>query len=148
MDQTTFWSLIDRIDRGALNAGDEDAAVAPLIDELSRCPEQEMHEFEDILAQQLYDLDGHIYAEAADESGPSGDAFLYARCYVVGCGRDHYDAVKANPTLMPKSLDQWCESLLYVASRAWAAATGNNEEDWEHFTGVSYETGSNKAKWK
>ena len=74
MDQTTFWSLIERIDRGALESGDEDVAVAPLIDELSRSPEPKMHEFEDMLAQHLYDLDGQIYAEAADESGPSGDA--------------------------------------------------------------------------
>jgi hypothetical protein len=95
----------------------------------------------------LYDLDGEVYADHAGESGESGDAFLYARCYVVAKGKQHYESVKADPTMMPKSLDQWCEALLNVASKAWAIATGKDEEDWDHDSPLSYETGSNKANW-
>jgi hypothetical protein len=48
---------------------------------------------------------------------------------------------------MPQSLDEWCEALLYVAPRAWASKTGRDEENWGFQASVSYETGSNSAKW-
>ena len=147
MDQSEFWRLIGKIDRSALRDGDDDGAVEPLIEALAEYPEPEIKEFESILAQCLYDIDGENYADQAGESGQSGDGFLYARCYVVARGKKHYDAVKADPAKMPKSLDEWCESLLYVAQRAWAAATGEDEESWDHDAPVSYETGCNKANW-
>lgn len=147
MDQSTFWRLIGKIDRDALSDGDEEGAVEPLIEALAEHAEGEIKEFENILAQCLYDLDGRAYADQAGESGQSDDGFLYARCYVVARGKKHYDSVKADPTKMPKSLDEWCESLLYVAQQAWVNATGKDEESWDHHAPVSYETGSNKAKW-
>lgn len=48
---------------------------------------------------------------------------------------------------MPQSLDHWCESLLYVAGEAWARKTGSDAADWNRETSVSFETGSNTAKW-
>jgi len=48
------------------------------------------------------------------------------------------------PSLMPKSLDEWLEPLLFVAANAHEEATG---EEWDHITPVSWETGSNKAGW-
>lgn len=148
MDHSSFWRLIAKIDRDALRDGDEEGAVEPLGEALAECSEAEIHAFENILAQCLYDIDGKVYADEAEESGQSDDCFLYARCYVVAQGKQHYEAVKADPTKMPKSLDHWCESLLYVAQRAWAAATGEDEESWDHQSPVSYETGSNKANWE
>jgi Protein of unknown function (DUF4240) len=147
MDQSAFWRLIGKIDRAALRDGDDEGAVEPLVEALAGCGEADIREFENLLSQCLYDIDGQAYADQAGQSGQSGDGFLYARCYVVAKGRKHYDAVRADPTKMPKSLDEWCESLLYVAPQAWAAATGNDEEAWDHDTPVSYETGSNKANW-
>ena len=147
MDQSNFWRLIAKIDQGALRDGDEEGAVEPLAEALGECSEGDIKEFENILAQCLYDIDGEVYADEAEESGQSGDGFLYARCFVVAQGKQHYDEVKADPTKMPKSLDQWCESLLYVSQRAWAVATGEDEESWDHHAPVSYETGSNKANW-
>jgi hypothetical protein len=147
MDQPTFWRLIGTIDRGALRDGDEEGAVEPLVEALAECSEGDIKEFEDLLAQCLYDLDGQTYADQAGESGQSGDGFLYARCYVVARGKKHYDSVKANPAKMPKSVDEWCESLLSVAQEAWAAATGKGDEEWDHQSPVSYEMGSNKANW-
>lgn len=147
MDQTAFWKLIAKIDRSALRDGDEEGAVEPLVEALAECDEADIRAFENHLTQCLYDIDGQTYADQAGESGRSGDGFLYARCYVVAKGKKHYDALKADPSQMPKSLDEWCEPLLYVAQRAWASATGNNEEAWDHAAPVSYETGSNKANW-
>ncbi len=142
-----FWRLIENVDREALQEGDEDSAVEPLVDALSQLGEADIRDFETILTQCLYDIDGRAYAENAGRSGQSGDGFLYARCYVVANGQTHYDNVKADPTRMPKSLDEWCEALLYVSQRAWANVTGRDEEEWSHNTPLSYETGSNAANW-
>ena len=147
MDQSTFWLLIGKIDRDALRDGDEEGALEPLVEALAEYGEAEIKEFENILAQCLYDIDGRAYADQAGESGRSGDGFLYAACYVVARGKKHYDSVKADPAKMPKSLDEWCEPLLSVAQQAWAAATGNDEESWDHNAPVNYETGSNKVNW-
>jgi Protein of unknown function (DUF4240) len=147
MDRARFWSLITLIDRSALGDGDEEAAIAPLTDALAKLPEAEIAGFAEQLAQVLYDLDGEAFANHAGESGGSGDGFLYARCFVVARGEQHYQRVLADPTAMPQSLDDWCESLLYVPRHAWARVTGGAAEDWDHETSVSYETGSNTAKW-
>lgn len=147
MDRAQFWRLIGVVDRGALGRSDDDAAVQPLIDELAKRHEAEIAAFEEQLAQVLYDLDGEIYAQSSGESGDSDDGFLYARCFVVACGEQNYRRVLENPSAMPQSLDEWCEALLYVASRAWAEKTGRDEEDWAFQASVSYETGSNATKW-
>lgn len=147
MDHPTFWRLIARIDGNALRHGDDESAVEPLVDALSDCTEDEIRGFEDILAASLYQLDGQTYADAAGQSGRSGDGFLYARCYVVARGETHYESVKANPAEMPDSLDEWCEPLLYVAQRAWARSTGNDEEEWDYQPPLNYETGSNRSNW-
>jgi hypothetical protein len=147
MDESAFWRLIGKTDRGALRDGDEVGAVEPLVEALAEYDEAEIKEFENILAQCLYDIDDPAYADEAGESGRSGDGFLYARCYVVAMGKKHYDSVKADPARMPKSLDEWCKSLLYVPQKAWAAATGGEPESWDHVPLVSYETGINKANW-
>jgi hypothetical protein len=147
MDQPVFWHLIARIDRSALRAGDDFGAVEPLIEALAEYSEADIREFENMLAQCLYDIDGRQYADQAGRSGRSGDGFLYARCFVVAMGKDYYETVKSDPSKMPKSLDEWCEPLLCVAQRAWAAATGKDQESWNHRRPVSYETGSNKANW-
>lgn len=130
MTEGEFWSLIALIDRSALESGDEDAAVEPLIDALSGTAEDEIRQFEDRLARLLYDIDGKAYADQAGESGQSDDGFLYVRCYVVASGEQYYKSVTSDPAAMPKSVDQWCESLLYVGGRAWAIATDNDEAAW------------------
>ena len=147
MDTVRFWTLIDLIDREALDAGDEDEAIAPLSDALTELTEREIESFQEHLSQVLYDIDGEDYARESEDSGDSDDGFLYCRCYVVARGRQHYLSVKDNPEAMPKSVDQWCESLLYAAPKAWAEKTSNEPEDWEFSPSVSYETGSNTDLW-
>ena len=66
---------------------------------------------------------------------------------MVASGEAYYQRVLADPTAMPRSLDEWCESLLYAPSRAWAQKTGRDETEWDVETSVSYETGSNAARW-
>lgn len=142
-----FWVCIESIDRNALDDGDEEAAVQPLVEHLATMDVKEIQGFEEHLAQVLYQLDGRRYADNAGQSGKSGDGFLYVRCYVVGRGKEHYERVLADPARMPKSLDQWFESLLYASQNAWSQVTGRAPEEWEYYASVSYETGSNQEGW-
>ena len=144
MDERDFWTLIGLVDRDVLTE-DEDEAVEPLINALAKLPPSDIAGFEEHLAQRLYSLDGRRYAAEAGESSGSDDAFLYARCFVIAQGEAHYRRVLADATLMPKSLDQWCEPLLDVSRIAYEGATGKPAE---FETTVSYETGSNRAQWE
>lgn len=144
MDERTFWQLIDEIDRPALLDGNEDRALEPLRKRLATLSAEDLEGFEEILSWQLFALDGRRYADAAGASGQSDDAFLYARAFVVARGKQFYDAVLADPSKMPKSIDEWCEALLSVAPDAYEATVG---DDWTFSASVSYETGSNRAQW-
>lgn len=147
MDRAEFWKVIALVDGDALASFDEGAAIQPLIAELAKREENEIAGFAEQLAQVLYALDGEIYADNAGESGTSGDGFLYARCFVVATGEQSYQRVLEDPAAMPKSLDEWCEPLLSVARDAWAEKTGRDAQDWPFEESVSYETGSNAARW-
>lgn len=143
MTDSEFWQLIAHIDLKTLEEGDEVAAVRPVQEALTGRSEAELEEFQEILAQKLYAIDGRAYVENAGQSGFSDDGFLYARLYVVAQGREHYEAVRADSTRMPKSIKQWCESLLYTPRYAWANLTGRDVQEWPFEPTVSYESGSN-----
>jgi hypothetical protein len=145
MTDTKFWQLLALIDRSQIGeALDDDAALAPLVEALALEPEAEIRAFHDHLARVLYRLDGELFADEAGESKDSNDGFLYARCFVVAQGRTHYDAVLAQPSKMPKTVDGWFEALLSAPHKAWEQRTG---EQWEYEPEVSWETGSNTTAW-
>jgi uncharacterized protein DUF4240 len=149
VDDATFWGLIDLLDWR--HDGDDDRVLKPVVDRLASLPDAEIGSFHEILAQKLYDLDGRAWAR---ESGTdiwwgepdrlSVDGFLYARSAVVARGVATYDAIRIDPTLMPKNAE--FESLLYVAASAYERKTGLEWEDLDD-TEVSYETFSNEAGW-
>ncbi|PTO66942.1 hypothetical protein CWN99_04765 [Vibrio splendidus] len=147
MSQNEFWKLISLINHEALEECDDEEAVEPIVSVLSSKTEEEISEFQESLSQALYAIDGQKWIQESGESSGSGDGFLYARCYVVAKGYDHYSKVLSNPSLMPKSSEQWAESILYVAGQAWAELTGNDEEDYDREATVSYESFSNVALW-
>ncbi|MDQ1350139.1 MAG: hypothetical protein QG657_440 [Acidobacteriota bacterium] len=142
-----FWSLTESIDLIALGNGHEGDAVAPLIQVLASLPPKEIRSYAEHLAGVLYRLDGENYANHTGDSGRSGDGFLYCRCYVVAKGKAYYQTILSNPSAMPKTIEEWCEPLLYVPAKAWARRTKNNAADWDFETTVSYETGSNLDQW-
>ncbi len=72
------------------------------------------------------------------------DGFLYTRAYVVAMGREYYERVLRDPSSMPKSIEQWCEPLIFAARTVWRNRTG---KDLDYQSGVSFETGSNKSQW-
>ena len=105
----------------------------------------ELEAFEELLAQKLHALDGHPFARGADTAVSMGaDGFLYARCFVVAQGREEYERVLRDPSRMPSSIDDWFEPILYAASQAFEASTG---DEWDYVPSVSYETGSNAEGW-
>jgi Protein of unknown function (DUF4240) len=146
MSEDDFWILIDTIDQATLRKGEgyDREAIQPLVEALSVRSKDELEAFEDHLAQSLFALDGRRFADAAGASSNSDDGFLYARCFVVASGRSAFNRTLADPKGMPKTLDEWCEPLLYAASWAWKKT---RQTEWEYSTSVSYETGSNKALW-
>ena len=147
MHESEFWRLIELIDSEALDGGNENAAIHPLHQALLEKSEEELFAFEEALALRLHAIDGEIFAENAGDSGDSDDGFLYARCYVIAKGREFFEAVEGDPTRMPKSIDLWCESLLYPHREAWAHLTGRDASEWPFWSSVSYETGSNSNLW-
>lgn len=147
MDINEFWKHIDLIDQEALEECDDEEAVKPIVLALSSKSESEIDEFQEHLSQSLYSIDGEKWIEEAGDSSDSSDGFLYARCYVVAKGKEYYLAVLNNPNMMPKSSDQWAESLLYIAGKAWAELTGDDEENYDRESTVSFESFSNAAQW-
>lgn len=147
MDEKVFWEIISLIDQESLEECDDEEAVGPVVTALSSKSEKEIDQFQEFLSQALYAIDGQRWIEESGESSGSGDGFLYARCYVVAKGKEHYLEVLNNPNLMPKSSDNWAESLLYVTGQAWAAVTGNEEGEYDRDSTVSYESFSNKSQW-
>ena len=147
MTEAEFWELIGTVDRSLLEGGDEDGALRPLYEALRGQPEDRLAGFGECLAHALYAIDGKVWAENAGISGTSDDGFLYARCYVVAQGRAFYEAIRCHPERFPKSLDCWCEGLLYEHRRAWAAGAGRDASEWPFETSVSFETGSHQELW-
>jgi len=147
LTKAEFWKLINHIDVKALDKEHEEQAIAPLKAALTTRTEEDLQQFEEHLSQALFSIDGEEYFNAAGDAAGSDDSFLYARCYVVAKGEDFYEMVKSNPTKMPKSISQWCESLLYPHRTAWAELTGRDESEWPFVPSVSYESGSNPSLW-
>ena len=148
MDEATFWSLIDRFD---WSKDEDDDIIEPAVVALALMPDSQIAEFQQTLARKLHALDGRAWAR---ESGPeiwlgepdrvAVDGFLYARALVVANGREFYEAVRADPTTMPKDSD--FEALLMLAADAYDRKTGLEWEELDD-TDVSYETFSNEAGW-
>ena len=147
MDDAQFWSLIDRFD---WSKDEDDDIIEPAVMALALLPDVQIADFQEVLARKLYALDGRAWARESgdvwwgDPDRLSVDGFLYARCLVVANGREFYDAVVADPTLMPKEGD--FEAILMLAADAYDRKTGLEWDEIED-TEVSYETFANEAGW-
>jgi len=151
MNEKAFWQIIDSLN---WQKDKDDDIVAPVVTALSHLPDEDIFQFDDLLAEKLYALDGerfarHIgegsYTDSEDDGGYfSVDNFLYARCCVVASGQEFYEAVLHNPVEMPK--DATFESLLYLPQEAWTMKHGEDSQ-YPHFHEVWYETFSNPEGW-
>jgi hypothetical protein len=145
MHEAEFWRIISLFDWGRKRSED---IVAPAVEALSRFPEEGIFQFEQLLAEKLFALDGEAFAVPlgwGDEKGHfSVDGFLYARCCTVANGKAFYEQVLRNPSRMAKELT--FEPLLYVAEKAHRLKTGSDRFDF--LPTVSYETFSNHDGWQ
>ena len=148
MNESEFWSII-----GMLNwdeAGDDEAVVEPVVEFLSKKSNEEIFQFEELLAQKLYALDTIAHAKEIgddayinDEKYFSVDGFLYSRCVVVANGKELFDHVLNNPTEFPKDME--FEAILYVAQEAYEL---KNDKEWDYVSPTNYETYKNDSGWQ
>ena len=159
MDEQRFWSMIEdawqevegsaaarkKLAQGKLDEeGAMELAQQSLIDfvpalqaSLEQLPQDDLLQFDRILERRLYDIDR---ADIQEHTDGSDDGFLYARGYIVAAGRAYYEAVSKDPS---RAVMEWeCEDLCYLPVRAYSAKFGEMPD-----SGISRETGSNKAGW-
>ncbi len=146
LSESEFWRIIALLDWE--KTGDDAAVIAPVVDELSKLPVAFIYQFQDKLAEKLYQLDTQIHAENCgvnrwqSDKYFSADVFLYERCCVVANGKDFYEKVLTDARQMPKDMD--FEPLLYIAANAYEKQT---DTPMQYAPAVSYETFSNKSAW-
>ncbi len=140
-----FWAIIEKLDWS--KQGQNEAVLIPALQELAKMPMACIHQFEDILAKKLWQLDTRRHAIASlhgkDLSHLSDDYFLYDRCCVVANGKDFFEKILSEPSEWPMGYS--FSPLLNLASDAFQLKTGR---EFIHFPKYNYETGSNEAGWK
>ncbi len=147
MNDDVFWRIIKLFNWK--KTGDDDEVMARARNALATMPVENLHAFQEILAQKLYALDTQRHAAESSEDAPdyiSADGFLYWRCCVVANGRETHSKVLLDPTAFKK--DYEFESLLYLAPKAAEQRLGADEGEVDFpLTSVSFETFSNTAGW-
>lgn len=130
MDDKTFWDIIAKGCKGNPMEGDwTDGLVA----ELAKLPPEEIVAFDDLFDQKtnaLYTIT-HWGAAYLINDGASDDGFYYWRCWVVGMGREVYEAARANPDSLAKVVEpgEDYEAEIYgVARMAWEAIGRDADE--------------------
>lgn len=138
--EARFWAVISLLNWS--KTGDDEAVLNPSIAHLAEQPIAHIYQFQDWLAQKLFELDTRNHAEAMGSEHFSADSFLYARCCVVANGQTAFEAIKNDPSKMP-NLD--FEALLFLAETAFELKTGR---PFNYQPTHSIETASNENGWK
>ncbi len=136
LDEAQFWELIRLFQSKSF-----DSEV--LTEALSVMPLKAITQFEEILAHQLYLIDGKKYATVFYKEAVSADGFLYWRCGIIAQGKDFFENFLANPFYSENLFP--CEPLLYVAEKAYKLKTGL--PTFDYIPTHSYETHSNTENW-
>ena len=141
-----FWRIIKMFDWTC--EGDDDGVLSPAIEHLSNLKDEDIFDFEDILAKLLYDLDSREIALEIYGSNKiiSDDMFLYQRCVAVANGQGYYSSIFYRGRKLDPNLE--FESLLYLPKLAWGKKHSTDIIEYPHIPNPSYETGSNKALWR
>ena len=130
MDKAQFWRLIE--DAKEKSGGECEAQVELIEAALAKLPPDEMVAFNritDELRDEAYkwDLWGAAYLI---NGGASDDGFEYFRCWLIAQGQAIFEKAVQDPdsladVITPDFADAECESLLYVADRAYEKVTGH-----------------------
>lgn len=147
LSEERFWELINLLDWN--KEGDNGAVIEPVVKALEALSLRHIYEFDDMLSHKLFLLDGVDFARQTGENAwrPgryfSVDVFLYARCCAVANGREFFQKLLQDPTLMPKDLD--FGPLLRIAEEAFVRKTGR---PYTYVPAFPVETYSNEAGWR
>jgi Protein of unknown function (DUF4240) len=134
MDQELFWRIITKACGSSVYETEEwaenlESALIGLK------PEEiiEWNQIFDRLAASAYRIDlwGAAYII---NGGASDDGFYYFRCWLIGMGREVYEAAIANPDsladVVDPKMDVDAEAEIYAAAhQAWMAVTGKADTD-------------------
>jgi hypothetical protein len=144
MNQKEFWELIDITHQAAM--GDAGIQEDKLIEELTQHSLDDIVDFERLLRQYILAADDFrvMAAQKIIQGWVSDDPYLYFRCWLISQGEQVYSEVLRNPDFLAEldttQGDTDFEPLLYVADKAFALATGA-EEDESFPRNIAYEQG-------
>ncbi|MEX0728980.1 MAG: DUF4240 domain-containing protein [Planctomycetaceae bacterium] len=132
MEINRFWKLI--IEAGLRDILDHEDWAEQLEATLSRLRADEIVEWNqyfDRCAADAYTAD--LWGAAYLINGGAGDdGFYYFRCWLIGMGRDVYEAALTNPDNLADVVDpsKDAEAEIYAAAHcAWMKVTGHSYED-------------------
>lgn len=114
-----------------------DEVTSALYEQLDTLDAPALLAFDRILERKLYELDRADIQEATDGSD---DGFLYARGFIVAMGEDYFNMVISEPS--SAVMDAECEEICYISYHIYEEKFGELPP-----SGISRETGSNKAGW-
>lgn len=147
LSQDDFWDIIDLLNWD--EEGNDDAVMAPAVQQLSQLSKEEILAFQEILSEKLFMLDGEKYAREIGRDCFKGnikqfskDWFLAVRCCAVANGQLFYNDVLLDATNMPKDLG--FAALTTLAPSAYCRKTGDN---FNYRTKSSIESCSNPKGW-
>jgi hypothetical protein len=127
MDVEQFWDLVKKSKRGAEDCEEQ---AEHLIERLAMLEPQNIVDFDRHMRQRLaesYRWDVWAVAYIIN-GGCSDDGFDYFRGWLVAQGRDFFEHVLRVPEHAAKNVkdeEVECEAILYAASDAYLAKTGN-----------------------
>ena len=132
MDESRFWNLIGsvcRSDPKRAEQWDQD-----LVEALAQLPADDIVEWNHIfdrMAANAYSVDlwGAAYLI---NGGASDDGFYYFRCWLIGMGREVYEAALEDPDSLADAVDPKidAEAGIYAAAhQAWMRVTGRPDTD-------------------
>ena len=145
MNIKQFWELLDCLEWQY--EGDDEKVISPVVNQLSKMEDKDIFEFEEIMAELLYNIDGKQWAQDVygDLSKCADDDFLYTRCVAIVNGEKYYNDVKNRSHNLNPDLE--FESVLYIPQLAWEKKHRVKGENYTYVTRFSYETGSNAGNW-
>jgi hypothetical protein len=133
MDEERFWSVVTKACRSDPRQADEwDERLYAELRKFEAAEIIEWNHIFDRMAARAYTVDlwGAAYLI---NGGASDDGFYYFRCWLIGMGREVYEAAVANPDSLADAvvpgLD--AEAEIYAAAHAaWMAVTGKSDTDF------------------
>jgi hypothetical protein len=132
MDEERFWKILSRACRSNPRKAEEwDERLQAALEKLQPDEIIEWNHIFDRLAARAYTVDlwGAAYII---NGGASDDGFYYFRCWLIGMGREVYEAAVANPDSLAEAVVQGfdAEAEIYAAAHAaWMAVTGRPDTD-------------------